>query len=445
MAEHAILISRVSTARQQEEDQTPGLVEFAESQGYIVEAVTPIHGKSAFHGKHLAAVRKAIDTYVRHGKATVVIFRDVDRSSRQGAQATFDLRGEILRAGARMEFSGQPYLNDQRRQEMLLGLLATSAREESETKSRRTKQGMAAAQKRGELNGKPPWGYSIGKVDGKRTLVPNDLGNSWVPRIYLASAEGKSLSAMQRMLKGVPSPEKKGTWSDTTLRRIIANPTYCGLRQGGGNLKYTPLVSVELWQKANAAMASRARIGRGTVKREPALVRPICAKCYGHVRPGCPSGKSPMYRTVHGSHEHYACRGNGPEPHSCGARLIPLAALDKAVDEAMREDTQPYRVTEYVPGDDRAERLATVNEKMAAAARSGDYAEVAKLVTEASAIESEPMRKARVKGRETQESNGDHWKKLDLAGKREELLAWEITAARGDEFPIVTITHRSFL
>lgn len=445
MVEHALLIPRVSTALQQEEDQTPGLTRFAESQGYTVEAVVPIHGKSAFHGKHLAAVRKAVDTYVRHGKATVVIFRDVDRSSRQGAQATFDLRGEILRAGARMEFAGQTYMNDQRTQEMLLGLLATSAKEESETKSRRTKQGMAAAQQRGELNGKPPWGYSIGNVDGKRTLVPNALGTKWVPVIYLAAVEGKSLSAIRHMLKGVPSPEKKGTWSDTTIRRIIANPTYCGMRSGGGNLKYTALVPVELWQKANLAMASRARVGRGTVKRPPALVKPICAKCYGHERPGCPSGKSPMYRTVHGSYEHYACRGNGPDPHSCGARLIPLEALDKAVDEAMREDTQPYRVTEYVPGDDKAERLATVNEKMAAAARSGDYAAVAKLVTEASAIENEPMRKARVEGRETQESNGDHWKKLDLASKREELANWEITAERGGEFPIVTITHRSFM
>ena len=104
-AEHVILIPRVSSGRQAEENQLPKLQEFADTMKYIVDAVIPIHGKSAFHGKHVKYVRAAINQYVKQGEATVVIFRDVDRQSRQGAQAAFDLRGEIIRAGGRMEFS----------------------------------------------------------------------------------------------------------------------------------------------------------------------------------------------------------------------------------------------------------------------------------------------------------------------------------------------------
>ena len=42
---------------------------------------------------------------------------------------------------------------------MLLGLLATAAREESETKSRRKLQGNGVKRNNGELIGRVPWGY----------------------------------------------------------------------------------------------------------------------------------------------------------------------------------------------------------------------------------------------------------------------------------------------
>ena len=84
MQEHAIAISRVSSGRQREEDQTPGLTQYGERKGYILEAIIPINGKSAFHGKHLKHVQQAVEQYIKNGEATVVIFRDVDRSSRQG-------------------------------------------------------------------------------------------------------------------------------------------------------------------------------------------------------------------------------------------------------------------------------------------------------------------------------------------------------------------------
>jgi DNA invertase Pin-like site-specific DNA recombinase len=451
VTEHALLIPRVSAGRQNEENQLPLMQAFSHAKGYIVDAVVPIHAKSAFHGKHLKQVLAAVEEYIRKGNATVVIFRDVDRSSRQGAQATFDLRGEIIRAGGRIEFSGQEYLNDQRTQEMLLGLLATAAREESETKSRRKLQGNAVRATRGEVIGKTAWGYTVALVDGLNILVPTEVGREWIPRIYGLAVEGKSIRYIRDLLdrKGVSGPAQTGTWSEMTIRRIIHSPTYKGERVGKGSMTYEALVSAELWQQANLALEGRQKRGRGTVKREQALLRPYCGKCWGVLRDGAannvkkedgtvelvPSGRSPMYRVGAGSGttwNYYVCKGHGPARRSCGAPAIPEATLDQVVETVMAADKRPHWTLEFIPGDDTAEKLAKLNDAIALAGRMGDYTKVAELAAEAEQIRQQPHRKGRTERRETGKTVGEHWQTLGLAEKREELLKWTVVAWPGN-------------
>ena len=446
--EHVVLIPRVSTKGQKEENQLPLMQVFAEGRGYIVDAVVPINGKSAFHGRHLKFVRAAVEQYVKNGNATVVIFRDVDRQSRQGAQAAFDLRGEIIRAGGRMEFSGQEYLNEQRTQEMLLGLLATSAKEESETKSRRTLQGNTANALAGQLTGKPTWGYSIGMVDGLRVLVPNELGRKWIPQIYQLAAEGKSLQYIRNLLssEGVKSPMKSKEWNVTGIRRLIVSPTYKGDRKGKGNMKYEALVGTELWQTANAALKSRQAGFKAGERLVSALAKPYCGACWGVLRDGAaknvkqsdgtfklvPSGKSPMYRSTSVKfgkrYTYYICTGHGPAKKSCGAQAIPETELDQAINETMAADTRLHWVFEYIAGDDNAERIAKLNDQIALAGREMDYTKVAELAAEAERVRQMPHRRGRTEKRYTGLTVGKHWESLDLAGKREELRKWEIIA-----------------
>jgi DNA invertase Pin-like site-specific DNA recombinase len=426
--EHAVAIARVSSLKQREEDQRPGLTKFADGQGYKLDAMVEIHGRSAFHGKHLKQVLQAIEDYVRNGDATVVIFRDVDRSSRQGAQATYDLRGQIIKAGGRMEFAGQEYLNDQRNQDMLLGILATAAREESETKSRRKLQGNEARAARGEVNGRPAWGYDLCDADGKQILIPNDLGRKWIPIIFHAAVDGESLRSIQTMLRGVPSPQKNGVWNEATIRRIIASPTYYGGRAGKGNMQYEALVTTELWLDANKAVKARTKTGRSTTKREPALARPICGACYGVNRDGAPGGRSPMYRKSRLGHDYYTCTGQGAARKSCGAKVIPCDRLDAAVDAAMAKRSGPYYELEWIAGDDKAQQLADINEKIAAAAKEGRYDLIPGLSAEAEELNTQPVRKARAVKRESGKTVGEHWQTLDTDGKRDELLKWEIIA-----------------
>jgi DNA invertase Pin-like site-specific DNA recombinase len=430
MTEHAIAIARVSAGKQAEEDQEPGLRKYADSKDYTLDTVVRVHGKSAFHGRHVKHILAAVDKYVKKGNATVVIFRDVDRSSRQGAQATFDLRGTIIRAGARMEFSGQEYLNDQRNQEMLLGLLATAAREESETKSRRKLQGNGVKRTNGELIGRAPWGYdyvfdATGKI--RVNIKPNALGAKWIPQIFDAAINGKSLTAICRMLDGVPSPQGNGLWDDATIRRLINRKTYYGLMRGNPNMEFDSLVTVEQWQQANLAVASRFKRGRGPSSLPPSFVKPFCGACYGIIRDEAPSGKSPMYRTTGNGKAYYTCKGHGPARKGCGGPGIPVTELDAAVDHVMRFEPQPHMTRKFVAGDDNSERLAAINEKIAAAFAAGNYPLMTQLSQEAAQIEPS-KRKGTVELVDSGLTIGQHWQTLTPEGKRDELAAWTVIA-----------------
>lgn len=426
--EHAIAIARVSQMKQRPEDQRPELVAYSEHKGYVLDEVIEIHGRSAFHGKHVKAVLEAIEKHVRRGVATVVIFRHVDRSTRQGALEGFDLLKKIMDAGARVEFSAQEFLNDQK--PGILGLFFDMAQSESEVKRDRKLQGNTVKRSNGELVGRAPWGYDPVIRDGVQvSITPNALGREWIPLIYGEAVAGKSLAAIAAMLQGVASPQRNDLWNLASVRRIIANTTYYGMMTGNPNMTFEALVSVELHAKANLAVSSRVRAGRGTVRLEPTLFKPVCGACYGIKRDEAPSGISPMYRTVGGGGrwQHYVCKGHGPARKSCGAPSIPVSALDETVDAMMAADKRPRMVAAFTAGDDNDERRAIVNAKIKAAQETEDYLLLAQLAQEAAKI-GPAKRRASVEMVESGQTIGEHWKTLSLPEKREELRRWTVVA-----------------
>lgn len=65
MTSAALVILRVSTGDQDEASQWPDIETFTDANGLHVVHVERIHGRSAFHGKHLTQVRKAVRTWVK--------------------------------------------------------------------------------------------------------------------------------------------------------------------------------------------------------------------------------------------------------------------------------------------------------------------------------------------------------------------------------------------
>jgi DNA invertase Pin-like site-specific DNA recombinase len=428
--EHAIAIARVSSTKQRDEDQRPGLVAYGERKGYVLDEVVSVHGRSAFHGKHVKHILEAVEKHVRNGNATVVIFRHVDRSSREGVFEGFDLLKKIMDAGARVEFSEQEYLTEQ---PGMIGLFFDMAQKESEIKRDRKLQGNRVKRASGKMVGKSPWGYNaVLDANGIQvSITPNDLGRKWIPLIFLMATAGKSLRFICESLKGIPSPQKNNLWNQASVRRIIANTSYYGAMKGNPNLEYESLVTVELHKQANAAVEGRIKHGRSTVKHEAPLARPICGACYGQKRDGAPSGQSPMYvvrkTDKYGVWVYYRCTGHGPGRKGCGAALIPVGVLNDAVDGIMAADTRTHMTTELIAGDDNDERRSLINEKIKAATEAGNYELLMQLGREAMEI-GPSARKATTRIVPSGTTVGQHWQTLTLAEKRDELLRWTVVA-----------------
>ena len=347
---------------------------------------------------------------------------------------------KIMAAGARVEFSEQEFLNSN---PGWLGPLLELAKQESEIKRDRKLQGNTKKRANGELIGRIPWGYdpvfdATGKI--RVNIKPNALGKEWIPRIYAAAVDGKSLNTISGMLKGIPSPQGNGLWDDATIRRLIARKTYYGQMRNNPNMKFDALVGVELWKQANLAVTSRYRRGRGTVKLEPALAKPFCAACWRVKREGAPSGKSPMYRKTRNGYTYYSCTGHGPGRKSCGGAGVPLQAFDAAIDDKLSKYEHTHQVREYVAGDDNAERRAVINEKIRTAQEAGDYLLVAQLAQEAMEI-GPTVRKGSVELVELVQKFGAYWKTLSQTEKREELAAnWTVIAGlnNGEVYAMLT-------
>ena len=427
-AEHAIAIARVSSVKQREEDQRPGLTAYAERKGYTLDAMVPIHGKSAFHGRHVKATLAAVDEHVRNGTATVVIFRHVDRSSREGAFEGYDLIKKIMEAGARVEFSEQEYLNNQ---PGMLGIFFEMGKEESKIKSDRKMQGNQARERLGKLNGKTAWGYDV--ADG--VLVPNAIGREWIPKIYHYSADGRSLRSITTELKecGIGSPRSDSLWHDASLRRMIANPTYKGDRIGKGEMKYEALVSAGLWAQANLAVKDRIRGGRGAVKRPSTLLKPICGECYGVKRDGCQDGRSPMYRvTRYEGYEYYVCKGHGPQRKSCGAKVILCRELDALVTEFFMLDIAPHTTTVYHPAVDNDKAIEEISRQIRKADADGNDERIEELVSLRKGLKVLPITPAWKEEKPSGLTRAMYFASLDHEGKREMLAKVPMLARKHD-------------
>lgn len=105
---------------------------------------------------------------------------------------------------------------------------------------------------RGYPNGSAPYGYTRVRhgleVDPERAAVMADL--------FARHASGESMLSLVRDLnaRGVRAP-KGGLWRPLTLRKMLSNPAYIGLRRYRDTLVravWEPIVSVEVWQASQA-------------------------------------------------------------------------------------------------------------------------------------------------------------------------------------------------
>lgn len=441
---------RVSTKRQEQEKQLADLASWDAGHGYDAGTPYVVDGKSAYHGKQIPALERAV-TDMESGQFDVLVFWKADRMWRGESLAKALAYVErIHNTGGRIEFVKDSHLNITPDssvpawvRNMLFAQAFGVANAESQNKSDRSKMDIAYHKEIGSVHGRAPWGMEIVGEKDHKSLVYTDEGRIWIPLIFQAVIDGKSCREIAMWLdaEGI-KPMNGGKWNEYTIcNRIIKNKTYMGKRPNAGNLEVEAIVTATIWKQANESLTARYRPGRSTTKKEKALLKPICQVCYGQSREGCESGISPMYRLhskygVIGEADYYRCAGAGPQRKGCGAPMIPCQVLDAYVTMFVTQNTKPHTEPVFVAGDDRADEIESLRLSLD---RAGSRQESNAIWDEIERLEAMPSVRPHWEDKETDTTEGDYFQGLDRLAQHKYLSELEILAKMDDKTPMFVI------
>lgn len=255
----------------------------------------------------------------------------------------------------------------------------------------RMMSGKEAAARDGQyIGGKNVYGYDkVTRDDRKKTLKVNKNTSKVVKEIFRRIADGETRATVANDLnrRGIPSPEGK-TWTPFTVRGIVRNVVYIGKiswgktrqqvseRDGIAFKKRTvfqdeymvveglhdAIVSEEVWERANAAVATKSpRTKRKLKLRNPLATVLVCEKC----------GNSMTLKRYGDDRKYIAHR-----PYTnCGCRGAKMERVLDAVAGALSDLADEYMVVSEC-GDRRVreheELLSVLESELAAAERKKD-------------------------------------------------------------------------
>lgn len=221
------------------------------------------------------------------------------------------------------------------------------SRREYKTIRRRMEAGRIAAVKEGCFIGNiPPYGYEkYRRDDGKYSLkiVPDEAET--VRYIFESRAAGKSMTETANSLNDSCIPTRKGAaWQYATIRDMIGNPVYkgcvrwnnrCRVHTRAGSAKelivvrglHEPIVSAELWEKANSVTIKKSPSYRDRPLSNPLAGLVFCGEC----------GHSMIVRSYKGGERRLICTTRG-----CSCRGTTEEVLTKAVSAAMSRAFEGY-------------------------------------------------------------------------------------------------------
>jgi len=433
MGELAITWQRVSTDAQETENQSAEIAAYVAAKGYEVVRAFRVEGASAFHGRHQSELDAMLRAVADLG-ATVVVVWHSDRLERRGARELLNLLDAIKTAGARVESVKEPELGAASMGGQIMTFLGgLMAHAESAHKSDRIKAKHALLRSLGSwCNGRAPYGYDIVTLaDGRKTLAANADAPT-VARIFELTAEGRSYGQICRMFaaEGLQSPRGSAAWQDSVIGQTVRNVTYRGLVQHEGTTYMTvaPLVSSDLWLRANANIKSRSA-SKGHARRNkggrpsPKLLRPVCAECGG-----------PMY--VYGVS--YRCAGVGASGNSAGRKgcgnTIKREALEAEVLAYFEGSEEPEVIETVTEGTDYAEEIAAAilarkDLDDFAADYDERYAEITAEIRRLRALPVEPERRDVI---ETGRTEGDAFAKLSPEGRQAFLARYSVKVSKSE-------------
>lgn len=182
----AAVYIRVSTGRQDEQNQMPNICQYAEANGITITETYADHAKSAYKG-HQPELARLLDD-LRSGARVFdcVIIWSCDRLTRGGVGPLVQLLNTFEKLHAPIVSVKEPMLsiNDAYgSRDMFAAHLGFFAKFESARRSERTLEGLAKARKKGKRLGRPPGskdkkkrhksGYLLRWMNGKKRIPEN--------------------------------------------------------------------------------------------------------------------------------------------------------------------------------------------------------------------------------------------------------------------------------
>jgi len=291
--------------------------------------------------------------------------------------------------------------------------------------------------------GRAPYGFMLEIVPGTKhkRLMPDPATSPVVREAVRRYRDGETLAAIGADLTArglLSSPcasncakqheHKKGQpWTPKTLSEVLRNPAICGRYTHGGEvIRHEGIVTLGEWEKIGELMDSRAH-RKGVPPTATAMLTSVafCAICQG-----------PMYRIKCKSRTrkgdgvtpvtfYYRCHGSARQASKC-ANMAPLKELDALVtDEILKLADKPYKETVLVPGHNHDDEIAQAKQDVRDLDQdSPDYDDrLAALRAEVKRLQALPAVPDRMLQRETDETQGQRWARLDDAGRRAALVS----------------------
>ena len=151
----AALYLRVSTDKQELENQLEPLKKFAKGRG--LKIVQVYRDMATGKNSNRPALNKMLKDAHRHAFDVIVVWA-LDRLSREGMSRTVQLIEMLERMGIGVISYSEPYLDttNELARNILLAVVSTLAKAERDRISERTKAGLARVKRSGKKLGRPP-------------------------------------------------------------------------------------------------------------------------------------------------------------------------------------------------------------------------------------------------------------------------------------------------
>lgn len=317
----------------------------AASRGWQVVETYVDQSKGAYdRAKKRPAYDRMVADYAA-GRFSAVVCYDLDRLTRQPRQLEDWIEAAEDRGLILVTANGEADLSTDGGR-MYARIKAAVARQEMERKAARQRRAGQQRAEQGKVpSGVRPWGYDH---DGTIITPEADV----VAGMFASFIRGESLRGIVARLNAEGVPSRSGRpWNPSTVRDILTNPRYCGLRSYNGHVldvrgDWEPIVTDDAWRAVQSILKDprRATNGKGTDRKHLGSGLYLCDAC-----------RRPVYAWSGNRYRCPVCHMNRSGRQLDAA--VEVAVCERLSDNRLVEELTPSNDVESAALREEADRL----------------------------------------------------------------------------------------